>query len=51
MPLGGECTDVVLKFYDSWNRGAIDFDELVDEASSTINLMSSRNSVVTLFVR
>ncbi len=31
MPLGGECTDVVLKFYDSWNRGEIDFDELVDE--------------------
>ena len=31
MQLGGECTDVVLKFYDSWNRGEIDFDELVDE--------------------
>jgi predicted ester cyclase len=31
MPLGGECTDVVLKFYDSWNRGEVDFDELVDE--------------------
>jgi predicted ester cyclase len=31
MSLGGERTDVVLKFYDSWNRGEIDFDELVDE--------------------
>ena len=31
MSLGGECKDVVLKFYDSWNRGEIDFDELVDE--------------------
>ena len=31
MSLGGERTDVVVKFYDSWNRGEIDFDELVDE--------------------
>src|SRR5215210_498940 len=23
--------DAVLKFYDSWNRGEIDFDQLVDE--------------------
>jgi hypothetical protein len=31
MSLGGQRTGVVLKFYDSWNRGEIDFDELVDE--------------------
>jgi predicted ester cyclase len=30
MSFGGR-TDVVLKFCDSWNRGEIDFDELVDE--------------------
>jgi hypothetical protein len=31
MSLGDERKDVVLKFYDSWNRGQIDFDELVDD--------------------
>ena len=31
MSVGDERTDVVLKFYDSWNRGEIDFDQLVDE--------------------
>ena len=31
MSSSDERTDVVLKFYDSWNRGEIDFDELIDE--------------------
>jgi hypothetical protein len=50
MSLGGR-TDVVLKFYDSWNRGEIDFDELVDEDIVNHQPDVEPNSVVTVFVR
>ena len=45
---GGEHTDVVWKFYDSLNRGASDFDELVDGDIGIRQPGPKRKAVATL---